>query len=93
MKIDRAQYEAWQKRCSEIYSIVTDKNNRWVTPALGLTHQIERDCPDSNVKGNARTARRHASAFKTPTRNADVTDIYRDFLNAWQRLEMVSACI
>ncbi|MDA9467030.1 hypothetical protein [Bradyrhizobium sp. CCBAU 53415] len=88
MKIDRAQYEAWRQQCSDIYSIVTDKNDDWVGAVSSLMLQIERDCPDTNVTSNARTARRHALAFKSPKRKVRLADIYLDFLKAWQRVEL-----
>ncbi|TKV73293.1 hypothetical protein FDV58_37705 [Bradyrhizobium elkanii] len=87
MKIDRAQYEAWRQRCSEIYSVVTDKNDEWVAAVSGLTHQIESICPDRNVTAHALDARRHAIAFKNPKRKPSA-DVFQDFLKAWHRLEI-----
>src|SRR4051812_15777563 len=87
MKINRAQYETWGQRCSEIYSIVTEKTDDWVPAVSALTHQIESICPDLNVSAQARDARRHALELKNPKRKLPA-EVFQDFLKGWHRLEI-----
>jgi hypothetical protein len=85
MRIDRAQYGAWQQLWSEINDIVTDRNDDWVTAVLDFMHQIESARHDAYVTGLARAARQRASELRKPKGNN--AEAYRNFLNAWVRVE------
>jgi hypothetical protein len=87
MKIERAQYEAWHQRWSEIHDTVTDQKEDWVSSIAGFAYQIESSRHDTYLIGLARTAKRLASEFKKPKRGVLPSDAYQSFLNAWVRVE------
>ncbi|MCK1493489.1 hypothetical protein IVB14_24455 [Bradyrhizobium sp. 180] len=87
MKVERDQYEAWQRRWSEIDATVTDKNDNWVGAVTAFMHQIEDARHDAYLTGLARAARQRASEFKKLKRNAVPSDVFQTFLNAWGRVQ------
>jgi len=87
MIIPREQYVAWQMRCDVFHEIISEENAEWVPALVGFTNEIESECPDSDVVGYARTARRQAIAF-SDTRSRDRTYTFNGFLASLFRLSV-----
>ena len=63
MIVPQKQYAVWQTRCDAFHEIISEENAEWVPHLVSFTNEIESDCPDSEVVGHARSARRQAVAF------------------------------
>ena len=63
MIVAREQYAAWQRRCDTFHEIISEENAEWVPTLVSFTDEIESKCPDNDVVGHARSARRQPIAF------------------------------
>src|SRR5260370_37142827 len=50
-------------RCDAFHEIISEENTEWVPTLVSFTNEIETKCPDGDVVGHARSARRQAIAF------------------------------
>jgi hypothetical protein len=91
MIVPLKQYAVWQTRCDAFHEIISEENAEWVPHLVSFTNEIESDCPDSEVVGHARSARRQAVAFSN-TRFGDRSYIFNGFLASLLRLS-IALCI
>ncbi len=63
MIVPHEQYAAWQMRCDAFHEIICEENTEWVPTLVSFTNEIETKCPDGDVVGHARSARRQSIAF------------------------------
>jgi hypothetical protein len=87
MMVPCEQYVAWQMRCDAFHEIISEENAEWVPTLVDFTKEIERECPDSDVVGYARTARRQAIAF-SDTKSRDRIYTFNEFLASLFRLSV-----
>jgi hypothetical protein len=87
MIVPQKQYAVWQTRCDAFHEIISEENAEWVPHLVGFTNEIESECPDSDVVGHARSARRQAIAF-SDTKSGDKAYIFNGFLASLLRLSI-----
>jgi hypothetical protein len=87
MIVPQKRYAAWQTRCDAFHEIIREENAEWVPSLVSFTNEIESECPDSEVVGHARSARRQAIAF-SQTRSGDQAHIFNGFLASLLRLSI-----
>jgi hypothetical protein len=87
MMVPREQYAAWQTRCDAFHEIISEENAEWVPALVSFTNEIESECPDNEVMGHARSARRQAIAF-SDTKSPDRAFTFNGFLASLLRLSI-----
>jgi hypothetical protein len=87
MIVPQKQYAVWQARCDAFHEIISEENAEWVPTLVSFTNEIESECPDSDVVGHARSARRQAIAF-SHTMSGDRSYIFNGFLASLLRLSI-----
>jgi hypothetical protein len=87
MVVPHKRYAVWQARCDAFHEIISEENAGWVLGLVSFTNEIESECPDSDVVGYARSARRQALAFSN-TRSADRSYMFNGFLASLLRLSI-----
>src|SRR5258708_29183031 len=85
MIVSHAQYAAWQMRCDAFHEIICEENTEWVPPLVSFTTEIETKCPDGDIVGHARSARRQAIAF-SDTKSHERAYTFNGFLASLLRL-------
>jgi len=87
MIVPQKRYAVWQTRCDAFHEIIREENAEWVPSLVSFTNEIEGECPDSDVVGHARSARRQAIAF-SHTMSGDKAHIFNGFLASLLRLSI-----
>jgi hypothetical protein len=87
MIVPQKQYAVWQTRCDAFHEIISEENAEWVPRLVSFTNEIESECPDGDVVGHARSARRQAIAF-SDTKSGDKAYIFNGFLASLLRLSI-----
>jgi hypothetical protein len=85
MIVPYEQYAAWQMRCDAFHEIISEENMEWVPTFVSFTNEIETKCPDGDVVGHARSARRQAIAF-SDLKSRDRRSTFNGFLASLLRL-------
>ena len=88
MIVPQKQYAVWQTRCDAFHEIISEENAEWVPHLVSFTDEIESDCPDSEVVGHARSARRQAVAFFNTKFGDRPSYIFNGFLASLLRLSI-----
>ena len=88
MIVPQKQYAVWQTRCDAFHEIISEENAEWVPHLVSFTNEIESDCPDSEVVGHARSARRQAVAFSNTKFGDRSSFIFNGFLASLLRLSI-----
>ena len=88
MIVPQKQYAVWQTRCDAFHEIISEENAEWVPHLVSFTDEIESDCPDSEVVGHARSARRQAVAFFNTKFGDRSSYIFNGFLASLLRLSI-----
>jgi hypothetical protein len=86
MTVPQKRYVDWQTRCDAFHEIISEENAEWVPSLVSFTSEIESECPDNDVVGYARSARRQAIAFST--NSGDRAYIFNGFLASLLRLSI-----
>jgi len=87
MIVPHEQYAAWQMRCDAFHEIICEENTEWVPTLVSFTNEIETKCPDGDVVGHARSARRQAIAF-SDTKSHARAYTFNGFLASLLRLSI-----
>ena len=87
MIVPQERYAVWQTRCDAFHEIISEENAKWVTELVSFTNEIESECPDDDVVGHARSARRQAIAFSN-TKSGDRAYTFNGFLASLLRLSI-----
>jgi len=87
MIVPQKRYAVWQMRCDAFHEIISEENAEWVPGLVSFTSEIESECPDSDVIGHARSARRQAIAFSN-TKSGDGAHTFNGFLASLLRLSI-----
>ena len=87
MIVPHEQYAAWQMRCDAFHEIICEENTEWVPTLVSFTNEIETKCPDGDVVGHARSARRQAIAF-SDTKSHERAYTFNGFLASLLRLSI-----
>jgi hypothetical protein len=87
MIVPQEQYASWQTRCDAFHEMISEENAEWVLRFVGFANEIERECPDSDVIGHARSARRQAFVFSNMA-SGDRSYIFNGFLASLLRLSI-----
>ena len=87
MIVPQMQYAVWQTRCDAFHEIISEENAEWVPRLVSFTNEIESECPDGDVVGHARSARRQAIAF-SDTKSGDKACMFNGFLASLLRLSI-----
>jgi hypothetical protein len=87
MIVPQKRYAVWQMRCDAFHEIISEENAGWVPSLVSFVNEIESDCPDDDVVGQARSARRQAIAFSN-TKSADRAYTFNGFLASLLRLSI-----